>query len=94
MVKRQLQRMSRVPWVSGEDTKFAVMFGREHVVWKVVYACAGTARSMSVYGTRTISPIVYGDQQKDCAIGSKENQRSVLKSWTRKAEVEKSKNSM
>jgi hypothetical protein len=36
MVNRQLQRMSRVPRVSGEETKFVVMLGTEQVVSNVV----------------------------------------------------------
>ena len=36
IVNRQLQRMSRVPRVSGEETKFVVALGKEQVASKVV----------------------------------------------------------
>jgi hypothetical protein len=40
IVKQQLQRMSKVPRVSADDTKLTVLVGVEHVVWNVVYPCA------------------------------------------------------
>ena len=38
IVKRQLQRMSMVPLVSLEDTKFVEFVGTEQLVSKAVYA--------------------------------------------------------
>jgi hypothetical protein len=44
IVKRQLQRISRVPRVSGEETKFVVVFGVVQEVSKTVYAFAVAAK--------------------------------------------------
>lgn len=43
MVNRELQRISRVPRESGEDTKFASVVGIVQVVSKRVYACEALA---------------------------------------------------
>jgi len=60
IVKRQLQRMSMVPLVPLEDTKFVEFVGIEQLVSKVVYAYVRLGRRRTTTKLRAIAEIFDG----------------------------------
>jgi hypothetical protein len=72
MVNKQLQRISKVPLVSGEETKWVVAFGSEHVVL-YVDSTEAVATDTSPLKRRRARAIVIGEElSSDPFLGLKE----------------------
>jgi hypothetical protein len=66
IVNRQLQRISIVPRVFGEETKLFGTLGSEQFVSNVVYACATAGRLEKSQAAGKVGGIVRRDDCYDC----------------------------